>query len=341
MLRWRTGRPASGPAAAARTAGRPGRRSAATAAEAAAAAPAPFGAALRRHRLAAGLSQDALAERAGLSARAISDLERGVSRAPRPATLRLLADALGLAPAARAALAAAARPESPRARRRGRPVAPPRPPRPAPRLPARRTSFVGREGEVAALRARLAAPGGPRLVTLTGPGGVGKTRLALEAAAGLLAAAAGRTAGRRAAVPGRRAGWWTWRRWPTGRWCPAPPWRRWGAARAPGAPRWRRWRRPSRPRRLLLVLDNCEHLVDACAALADALLEACPGVRLLATSREPLGVAGEAAWRGAARSPVPAGARAAAPGARRATRRGTRRCASSSSGRRRRGRGSP
>ena len=51
-----------------------------------------------------------------------------------------------------------------------------------------------------------------------------------------------------------------------------------------------------RPRAVLLVLDNCEHLLDACAALAGALLEACPGVRLLATSREPLGVAGETAW---------------------------------------------
>jgi non-specific serine/threonine protein kinase len=52
-----------------------------------------------------------------------------------------------------------------------------------------------------------------------------------------------------------------------------------------------------RPRRLLLVLDNCEHLLDACARLADALLRACPHMRLLATSREALGIAGEAAWR--------------------------------------------
>ena len=51
------------------------------------------------------------------------------------------------------------------------------------------------------------------------------------------------------------------------------------------------------PRRLLLVLDNCEHLVDACAAVAEALLGACPGVRLLATSREPLGGDGEAVVR--------------------------------------------
>src|SRR5262245_59733785 len=65
---------------------------------------------LRRHRLIAGLSQEALAERAGLSTRGISDLERGVRRAPHPATRARLADALGLAPAARQALALAGHP---------------------------------------------------------------------------------------------------------------------------------------------------------------------------------------------------------------------------------------
>src|SRR5439155_15620663 len=51
------------------------------------------------------------------------------------------------------------------------------------------------------------------------------------------------------------------------------------------------------PRRLLLVLDNCEHLVDACAQLAAALLAACPELRILATSREPLRIGGEVTWR--------------------------------------------
>ncbi len=69
-----------------------------------------FGALLRRHRRAAGLTQEALAERAGLSARAVSDLERGVHRRPYPVTVRLLADALALPEAERAALLAAARP---------------------------------------------------------------------------------------------------------------------------------------------------------------------------------------------------------------------------------------
>jgi hypothetical protein len=52
-----------------------------------------------------------------------------------------------------------------------------------------------------------------------------------------------------------------------------------------------------RPKRLLLLLDNCEHLLDACARLGDALLRACPHLRVLATSREALGIAGETAWR--------------------------------------------
>src|SRR5215217_5368929 len=70
-----------------------------------------FGDLLRRHRTAAALSQEALAERAGVSARAISDLERGVHRAPRLETVRMLADALGLKADDRASLLAVAQPE--------------------------------------------------------------------------------------------------------------------------------------------------------------------------------------------------------------------------------------
>ena len=70
-----------------------------------------FGLALRRLRLAAGLSQEDLAERAGLSARGVSDLERGLRASPRPATIRMLADALGLGPEERDALLAATHPE--------------------------------------------------------------------------------------------------------------------------------------------------------------------------------------------------------------------------------------
>jgi transcriptional regulator with XRE-family HTH domain len=72
---------------------------------------ATFGALLRQHRLAAGLTQEGLAERAGLSTRGVQDLERGVRTAPRAETIRLLAEALGLSPQARTTLIGAAHPE--------------------------------------------------------------------------------------------------------------------------------------------------------------------------------------------------------------------------------------
>src|SRR5918995_2110091 len=143
----------------------------------------PFGPLLRRLRLVAGLSQEELAERSGLSGRGISALETGYRATPRPETVRLLADALGLDGAARAALVAAARPElaapagvRPRTAAVGR-----GPPLVLP-LPVPPTRLVGREPEVAALCARLRREE-VRLLTLTGPGGVGKTRLALAVAA--------------------------------------------------------------------------------------------------------------------------------------------------------------
>jgi predicted ATPase/DNA-binding CsgD family transcriptional regulator len=146
-------------------------------------------------------------------------------------------------------------------------------------LPAELTSFVGHRGELAEVRRLLAAS---RLVTLTGPGGVGKTRLALRAAAGLrrafrdgvwlvrldqlrdealVAQAVASTLGLQ-----DRAGY-----------TPAAMLADYLAGR-----------------QLLLVLDNCEHLVDAAAKLADLLLRAAPGLRVLATSRESLTIDGEA-----------------------------------------------
>jgi integrase len=121
-----------------------------------------FGTLLRRHRLIAGLTQEELAQRAGLSLRGVSDLERGLRQLPYPDTVARLIAALGFRPSEQDALYAARR----------RP--PPRSPVPAPL-----TSFIGRQTELSDVERLLDAS---RLVTLTGAGGEGKTRLALEVA---------------------------------------------------------------------------------------------------------------------------------------------------------------
>src|SRR6516164_4958426 len=146
-------------------------------------------------------------------------------------------------------------------------------------LPTELTTFVGRRGELAEVRRLLA---GSRLVTLTGVGGVGKTRLALRAAAGLA------------------------RAFPGGEWLVRLDRLRDQAlvAQAVAVALGLQDRADYAPaaslaeylagRQLLLVLDNCEHLVDAAAKLADLLLRAAPGMRVLATSRESLTIDGEA-----------------------------------------------
>ncbi|MEU4091339.1 BTAD domain-containing putative transcriptional regulator [Streptomyces sp. NPDC026673] len=177
-------------------------------------------------------------------------------------------------------------------------TAEPEPPVPALRagnLRARLTSFVGREAELGALRTSL-TDGRHRLVTLTGPGGSGKTRLSQEAAAAVTASSAYPDGvwlaefaplDRPAAVPdavlsaiGRRD---------TAVLAAAREVRSAGQEADPAG----RLLEHCAHRRMLLVLDNCEHVIDAAAALADRLLAACPGVTVLATSREPLGVTGE------------------------------------------------
>jgi hypothetical protein len=133
-------------------------------------------------------------------------------------------------------------------------------------LPLQLTSFVGRERELAAVTDLLAAH---RLLTLTGPGGVGKTRLALQAAAsGRDTFAGGAWAADLAplAEPGR---------------VPAAVATALGLALEPGLPLAAQVIDALRAEEALLVLDNCEHLVDACARLADALLRGCPGIRVL------------------------------------------------------------
>lgn len=159
-----------------------------------------FGELLRRYRAAAALSQEALAERTGLGVRTISDVERGVSRAPHPATVARLANGLGLTPEERAAFILAAR-----RRDLGEPVSteslstptrqgtvhsasasipsaiPTSVPTSVRALPAFLTPLLGREQEEAAAH-QLLARDGTRLLTLTGPAGVGKTRLAVQVA---------------------------------------------------------------------------------------------------------------------------------------------------------------
>ncbi|WP_018784373.1 BTAD domain-containing putative transcriptional regulator [Micromonospora sp. CNB394] len=152
---------------------------------------------------------------------------------------------------------------------------------PPARLPSPLTSFVGREPELRRVHDLL---GAARLVTLHGPGGAGKTRLATTVASGhdgpvclveLAAVATGAPVAPAvlAALDLRDAGLRT----PGG---PADLTGRLVAALA--------------DRRLLLVLDNCEHVIDDAARLTGALLAAAPGLRVLATSREPLGLTGEA-----------------------------------------------
>jgi predicted ATPase len=149
-------------------------------------------------------------------------------------------------------------------------------------LPAPLTSFVGRDHDLADVRRLLSEH---RLVTLTGVGGVGKTRLALEAAAGLLDAYLdGVRFVELAAVVD-------------------PQFVSQAVAAAfddigeqPDRSLADHLAEKLRPRELLLVLDNCEHLSQACAELVYRLLRACPDVRVLATSREALGIAGETVW---------------------------------------------
>jgi predicted ATPase/DNA-binding SARP family transcriptional activator len=147
-------------------------------------------------------------------------------------------------------------------------------------LPVQLTAFIGRAHEVAEVRRHLA---GTRLITLTGAGGSGKTRLALEVAAQL--------AGEGADVS-----------WVELAGIGDPELVAYHVAEQFGAREQRTANAADaiieiiRDRELVLVLDNCEHVVDSAARLVEALLRACPRLRVLATSREPLAIAGERAW---------------------------------------------
>jgi predicted ATPase len=145
-------------------------------------------------------------------------------------------------------------------------------------LPVQLTSFIGRDREICEVKQLLDSA---RLVTLTGTGGCGKTRLALQVAAR-----------RRDACP---AGVWLVDLAPVGdpELVPQTAANTLGLKEEPGRPIPATLAAHLHAKRLLLVLDNCEHLLPACASLVDTLLRSCPELRILATSREALRLAGE------------------------------------------------
>jgi predicted ATPase/DNA-binding CsgD family transcriptional regulator len=148
-------------------------------------------------------------------------------------------------------------------------------------LPLARTSFVGRERETLEVKRLLAMT---RLLTLTGVGGSGKTRLALKVASDLAGA------------------------YPDGAWLvelaalsegelvTQAVAKALGVREQPGRPLTETLKDALRAKKVLLVVDNCEHLIEAVVRLVDVLLDSCPGLRVLATSRETLSAAGEVAW---------------------------------------------
>jgi non-specific serine/threonine protein kinase len=244
---------------------------------------------LKRYRLMAGLTQEALAERAGVSARSIQAIERAES-SPHRDTLQRLIAALDLQREVRTAVLKAALP-TPRGYLAGRAAAthPPTgidalqdPGAQRTNLPLQLTSFVGRKQEMVEVMQLLEQT---RLLTLTGSGGTGKTRLVLQVAGGLR--------------EGYAQGVWLVDLAPLAEptLVPQAVAAVLGVQGGTSRPLLATLVEVLRSRHILLLLDNCEHLVDACATLVEALLRACPRVHILATSREALGIAGEICWR--------------------------------------------
>jgi predicted ATPase/transcriptional regulator with XRE-family HTH domain len=229
-----------------------------------------FGTQLKALREAAGFTQEELATIAGLSVHAVSALERGERRRPHVETVRALSAALDLSGAAREALAASARPQSHEATLRESGSVP---------LPLAPTRFLGRELDVQTLRQWL-SDRTARLVTLIGPGGVGKTRLALELARSIATEDTYRVvfvplAGIRspafvASAIAERLGF--------------------SDTTPLDLPRRARLACADQP--TVLVLDNFEQVLDAAPMIAD-LLTSVASLRVLATSRAPLRVRGE------------------------------------------------
>ncbi len=248
-----------------------------------------FGMLLRTFRLDAGITQQELAERASLSVEAISTLERGARTRPHRETVDLLRHALDLSPEREALLESAGGAHPPRRRKRSefpnasllsilRPDAQSIPNH---NLPQRLTSFVGRQREVEEIIALLREY---RFVTIVGAGGVGKTRVAVKLASDVLDS------------------------YPDGVWMVdlAPLADQNLVASAVIAT----LQLPSiagpaidsivtylKARRVLLILDNCEHVIARAREVALRIEQSCPSVRILSTSREPLGVPTERTYR--------------------------------------------
>ena len=266
-----------------------------------------FGYWVRRQRMMLDLTQAALAHRVGCSRETIKKIEQGERRPSRMMAARI-ADSLEIAEEERETFVLCGLGERPISRlplpsdqvstgsspemiqvhahsatavTTGAAAPSTAAPPPNHNLPVQTTPFIGREKNIQQVTDLLRQY---RLVTLTGPGGVGKSRLSLQAAQDLLAA------------------------FPDGVWLVEL-----ASLNDPGLvvqtviqalglhiegdrTHLEGLEQALRPRRVLLVLDNCEHLVEACASLADRLLRSCQDLRLLATSREVLGVRGEAPY---------------------------------------------
>ena len=237
---------------------------------------------IKQRRKELGLTQEALAERAGCSWETVRKIEAGIVR-PSQQLAELLVVHLAVPPAERADAVRLLRAIPPTPKAALAPASAARNPRPLPIPP---TSLIGRAPEVARLRALLGRFEG-RLITLVGPPGIGKTRLALAVAATLHDVFAGDVAFVELAALTDAA------------LVPSTVARALAVSEVTGQPLLDTLATYLRGQQILLVLDNCEHL-PAATPLVDTLLRAAPGLKVLATSRTPLHVYGEKEF------PVPA-----------------------------------
>ncbi len=246
-------------------------------------APSSFGELLRSQRRRLDLTQAELAKQVGCARVTIHKLESDDLR-PSKQLAELLAQALHLIAAEREAFLALARGADGGAQ----PIAPPPVAAPAhTNLPTQLTSFIGRESEIAEVRRLL---GGTRLLTLMGAGGVGKTRLALQ-------------------VASEEAGAGLPRSYADGVWfaelapladpalIPNTIASAAGVREEPNRPMLATLGDYFRTKTALILLDNCEHLIADAAQICDSLLHAAPRLKIIATSREALGIGGELAYR--------------------------------------------